>query len=243
LHLKAVLCKVQSVDHPCYRCNGSVEEGIPFCPHCGAPQIRVVVEEGDEPVTNAMPPGTPGELPPPAQPVYPSHPAWPPALNPDQINWRVARPPAALAGILAGILMQLPYFTLLSLVWLFAAGAYSATAYRKRTGAHVGAKMGAKLGALSGFFTFIIVAIANTLKFVLFPNIVRDQLKVAMDSSLKNADPQSAKLLEGLFQSFQTQAGMAVLLALSLGVALVLLLIVTSAGGAAWATFSKKSQV
>jgi hypothetical protein len=103
--------------------------------------------------------------------------------------------------------------------------------------------MGAKLGALSGLFTFIIVAIANTLKFVLFPNIVRDQLKVAMASSIKNADPQSAKLLEGMFQSFQTQAGMALLLALSLGVALVLLLIVTSAGGAAWATFSKKSQV
>lgn len=139
--------------------------------------------------------------------------------------------------------MQLPYFTLLSLVWLFAAGAYSATAYQKRTGTHVGAKMGAKLGALSGSFTFIIVAIANILKFVLFPSIIRDQLKVAMDSSLKNADPQSAKLLEGMFQSFQTPAGMVVLLVLSLGVAAVLLLIVTSAGGAAWAAFSKKSRL
>jgi len=30
---------------PCYKCGQTVEEGQVFCPHCRAPQIRVVVEE------------------------------------------------------------------------------------------------------------------------------------------------------------------------------------------------------
>ena len=33
------------MEQPCYKCGQTVEEGIPFCPHCSAPQIRVVVAE------------------------------------------------------------------------------------------------------------------------------------------------------------------------------------------------------
>ena len=43
------------VEHPCYRCQALIDEGIAFCPHCGAPQIRVVPPEENMPAT--PPPG------------------------------------------------------------------------------------------------------------------------------------------------------------------------------------------
>ena len=33
------------MEQPCYKCGQTVEQGIPFCPHCTAPQIRVVLAE------------------------------------------------------------------------------------------------------------------------------------------------------------------------------------------------------
>ena len=49
------------MEQPCYKCRQLVEEGRPFCPHCGAPQIRVLVAEpvaavgtGPEPVAGAV---------------------------------------------------------------------------------------------------------------------------------------------------------------------------------------------
>src|SRR5690242_6383834 len=33
------------MEQPCYKCGQAVEQGVPFCPHCAAPQIRVVIAE------------------------------------------------------------------------------------------------------------------------------------------------------------------------------------------------------
>ena len=33
------------MDHSCYKCGHSVEDGKPFCGQCGAPQIRVPMPE------------------------------------------------------------------------------------------------------------------------------------------------------------------------------------------------------
>src|SRR5271154_72431 len=37
------------MDHPCHQCGHSIEEGKPFCPQCGAPQIRVATPEFEAP--------------------------------------------------------------------------------------------------------------------------------------------------------------------------------------------------
>ena len=37
------------MDHPCHKCGHSIEDGKPFCPQCGAPQIRVSLPEVAEP--------------------------------------------------------------------------------------------------------------------------------------------------------------------------------------------------
>jgi hypothetical protein len=33
------------MEQPCYKCGQPVEQGVAFCPHCSAPQIRVVIAE------------------------------------------------------------------------------------------------------------------------------------------------------------------------------------------------------
>src|SRR5437588_2193103 len=59
----------------CYRCGVQVEDQVPFCPSCGAPQIRVSSPQDspsaapDQPVTPQFDPGTPGSIEPPAVPV------------------------------------------------------------------------------------------------------------------------------------------------------------------------------
>ena len=33
------------MEQPCYKCGQAVEQGVPFCSHCSAPQIRVVTAD------------------------------------------------------------------------------------------------------------------------------------------------------------------------------------------------------
>jgi hypothetical protein len=40
------------MEHPCHKCGQNVEDGKPFCAHCGGPQIRVIVAEA-APVASA----------------------------------------------------------------------------------------------------------------------------------------------------------------------------------------------
>jgi hypothetical protein len=49
------------MEHQCHKCSQPVEDGIPFCSHCGAPQIRVMVAEptaaepaGDRPLSTPL---------------------------------------------------------------------------------------------------------------------------------------------------------------------------------------------
>src|SRR5213083_2426010 len=84
------------MEHSCYQCGASVDEGITFCPQCNAPQIRVTV--GDAITILAIDPDlevrTPG-----------SH------ANRPQISalqWSYALPAAALAGLISAVMMMIP---------------------------------------------------------------------------------------------------------------------------------------
>jgi len=228
------------VEHPCHQCHSSVEEGVPFCPRCGAPQIRVAIPEGNEPVTGPMPPGTPGNVQPPATPVFGTS-GWQSGVQaPGGVQWRAATPGAAFAGIAAGVLAQVPYLSALMIFWFFFAGGMAVLFYRRRTGQVVGAKAGAKIGALAGLFAFLFTGVANAAKLVINPNSMREDLKLSMSISLKNADPQSAKMMTSMYDYFMTPSGLWVCLALLLGMLFVFEMILTSGGGAALAAMSKR---
>src|SRR5208282_4022733 len=81
-----------AVEHSCYQCGTSVEDGIPFCRQCNAPQIRVATAEAI----------TPAEMiPENLSPHYST------ALPAASIDWPHALRAAALAGLLAVILVAI----------------------------------------------------------------------------------------------------------------------------------------
>ena len=87
------------MDHLCYKCQASIDETLPFCPHCGAPQIRVAAPD-DEP-----PPSPDSRVP----HVLPQ--TWSTGAanyNPNDIRWDIAWKGAFLTGIVAGILTAAP---------------------------------------------------------------------------------------------------------------------------------------
>src|SRR5581483_6640411 len=106
------------MERPCYRCGANVDDTNAFCPQCNAPQIRVAISAGEagsqhapalgeapepvedlrEPATGPLPPGTPGELQPPATPMRISgSPAFSQGGAPasSSVDWSQAVPGAA----------------------------------------------------------------------------------------------------------------------------------------------------
>ncbi len=140
------------MEHPCHQCGAPVEDGTAFCKQCGAPQIRVPVEE---PATQPLPPGTPGEVQPPAEPVTL---AGAPEALPAGIDWAQAVPGAALAGALLALAWVVPFLGFL--LWLLAGGTLGVMIYRRRVpGAALTPRLGARIGAVTGLFGFGVFAV------------------------------------------------------------------------------------
>src|SRR5437868_6908078 len=117
------------MEHSCERCGAKVEDGISFCPSCGAPQIRVAMEP------QPLAPGT-----------VPLH-----APEPGRLVWAHAFPAAMIAGVCGAILGTVPLLSLLFFLWFTLAGAFAVAIYRRRMGvAWLPTGMGARLGAVTG---------------------------------------------------------------------------------------------
>jgi len=138
------------MEQPCYKCGQVLDEGRPFCPHCGAPQIRVLVAE---PVTA----GGFGQLaessaPAPALPATETVPVL--AVSGP---WSQALKPCALAAIVTTVLMFLGLHPLMA---MFSAGFLAVVFHRQaRSGVAITAGSGGKLGALGGFFCFALMVL------------------------------------------------------------------------------------
>jgi len=213
------------VEHACYQCGATVEDGIAFCPQCNAPQIRIAASEA---VTH---PGTASEMTP-AQPT--SYASAPPASG---IQWSLALPAAALAGLVA-ILMIIPLgaFGL----GMLAVGALSVLLYRRRNpAANLTPGMGGRLGAVSGALGFGIFAILTSVEMLVFRS--GGQLRAALleavqQSAARSSDPQAQQLLEYL----KTPQGLALVMVLGLIVMFVAFLVFSSLGGALGAALLRR---
>src|SRR5581483_7752520 len=109
------------MEQPCFKCGQVVEEGRVFCPHCMAPQIRVVVAESIPATTTFGEPSaiTHPEVVLPATETVPVL-----ALS---MRWSHAIKPCALAAIVASVLMLLG---LNLLVAMFSVGFLAVVFYR-----------------------------------------------------------------------------------------------------------------
>ena len=210
------------MEHPCYQCNTPVEDGTAFCPHCGAAQIRVASEEIRQP-------GEPGEVLAQSDPVAPAG-----------IQWSLALPSAALAGLIAAGLMFILARALV--LGMIAAGVLAVLFYRRRNPrGTLSSGMGARLGAVSGVLGFGIFAVFTAVEMLVFHSggEVRAFLLEAIEQSARRAsDPQAQQYVN----YFKSPPGLALFMAITLVMMFFMFLILASFGGSLAASLLRRRE-
>ena len=171
----------------CSQCGAEVEQGVPFCPACRAPQIRVGRSEAEP----AVSPET-----------WPARPEVPAAITTKpEFDRRRARRSALVSGGLLVMVMLLPPLAPFAILWMLLAGALSATLYQRRA-RRATAGEGARLGITTGFFAFAIVTVlsgasAALALAILSPAEIRAALQAQLTRALaNNPDPAVRQALE-----------------------------------------------
>ena len=229
-----------------------MEDGVAFCPHCGAPQIRVAAAGAEPAVTPVFPPGTPGDLQPPAQPVGLA------LLAPGAIDWSQGVRASALAGLLLalaiflvpalvagiGLVLHLGQAAIGLLVLLgswccmLAAGTLAVRFYRRRRpGTSIRPGMGARLGALSGLLGFFLYSVPQALRLAFFHlgGSVREAMQKAVEqSAAQSPDPKAQELMRNLMSPGALAAFFTFLVVLFFLVFLVLPSLGGALGASVW---------
>jgi len=209
------------MEQPCYKCGQIVEEGVPFCPHCSAPQIRVVIAE---PVASAIF-ATVG----PAQntSALPSSQIVPVLALPMQ--WSEAFRPCALAALVASLLMSMG---LNPFVAMFSVGFLAVVFYRqRRRGIPIKVSAGAALGALGGLLWFAMSSVLEALIVIFLhkgPDLRNELIIRIQQAASQTSDPQ----VQGVFERLKTQGGLQFLMLAGLLFAFLASMILGGLGGA-----------
>jgi MFS family permease len=221
------------MNHSCHRCGRTLEEGRPFCPDCGAPQIRVILPEpspepalaGDGAVLQGH-----GE----AAHVLPSD-----SANPLGGGFSRDLKPCGLAAAIAialGLVGLNPFVAALAAGWL------AVTFSRRRTlPASLTPGTGARLGAITGLLIFGISTILETLGVVLLHKgaEVRSQL---LDKVQQVAQRYPGPEVQPLVDFVKTPEGFAFMMVGSVIFGLVAFIVLAAGGGAAGAWFMSRNQ-
>lgn len=211
------------MEQPCYKCGLAVEEGIAFCPHCSAPQIRVIIAEPASvpAVHSEVSVGIQEQTPLPASQTVP--------VLAVSMEWSRAIKPCTLAAMVACLLMALHLHPLMA---IFTAGLLSVIFYRLNApGAAIKASSAAGLGALSGLLWFAIVAIFSILDLLVlnkgqeFRSEIINQIGQAASQT---TDPQGLAVLNW----FKTPGGLEFLVVAITIFALIAAVVVAGIGGA-----------
>jgi hypothetical protein len=210
------------MDHPCHKCGQSVEDGVPFCSHCGAPQIRVAVAESPPaPVSSAD-----GTLP--LHPVVLQGESLPRVSLP--VRWPEALRPCAFAALLAVGAISLG---LVFPAAILGAGFLAVVFYRRRSvGTAIRAGTGAWLGAASGAICFVIVGI-----FLAVSPTVTDVRAKFREQMLEGAQRWAAShsadaQMQAALDSLKTPEGLAMMMIFAALFFLLLSVLLGAIGGA-----------
>ena len=227
------------MEHPCHRCRANVEDGVAFCPHCGAPQIRV-----SPAVAPVLSPDTLGEVQPP--PVGLAH------VSLGAIDWSQGIRASALAGLvlasaiffvswiaaIIGLILHLGQAAIGLLVLLASwccmilAGALAVRFYRRRRPeAAISPGMGARLGVVSGMVGFSSYGVLQSLRLALFHGggEVREAMQKAIEqSAARSPDPAAQDMARNLL----SPVGLAAIFTVVVVIILLIFLVLSSLGGA-----------
>jgi hypothetical protein len=212
------------MEHPCHSCHQAVEDGVPFCQHCGAPQIRVATVEPLPASESAAAEGqSPRDLDAFPTTQHVSHVASP-------IEWSNALPACALAAAIAAVLMALGL--MVPFLAVVGAGFLAVGFYRRRNpGVLIQTGAGVRLGAVSGLLCFGMSAVLEALALAIFHKgaVLRDKmLEAIQQAASRTTDSQAVAMLDYL----KSPAGMAVMTVFVLIFAFLAFVVLSSLGGA-----------
>lgn len=209
------------MDHPCYKCAQLVEDGVPFCAHCGAPQIRVAIPDPSPVTVSSGAEAT-------AQ-GNPALPGSPNALAYLPTSWVGTLQPCAVAAVISVLLIALG---LNPFVAMLGAGSLAVIFSRRRSPEMViKPGTGARLGAISGLFCFGMSATLEAIVVAVFhkgPEVRNAMLQIMQQTAAKTNDPQVTAALD----YFKSPQGLAVVLLFALVTAFFASIILGSIGGA-----------
>lgn len=205
----------------CYRCNAPVAAGVPFCPQCNAPQIRVTTdsEQHAHDADIAVMPAVGGAS-------Y--------ATPAPSILWSAALARTAVAAVASVALLQLITVFSRSAALAFLAlpfgGWFAVYLYSRRHPGPVTAGMGARLGAVTGFFIFLICFCVSAVGIITDRQQIFDMVGKAMkDAAATSPSPQA----DALIAQISTPNGMVTILFLAAVMFLFTSLVLSAVGGAA----------
>lgn len=210
------------MEQPCYKCGQAVDEGIAFCPHCAAPQIRVIIAEPAPPPTVLATDETSH-----TSGVLPGAQSVPVLALP--MKWSQSLRPCALAALVASLLM---YLGLNPFVAMLSVGFLAVVFYRQRRPRMMIKTMaGAGLGALSGLLWFAMSSVLEVLIVIFLhkgPEIRAALLTKIQEAASKTSDPQ----VLSVFERFKTPGGIEFLMLAGLVLAFLASIVLGGLGGA-----------
>ena len=181
-----------------------MEEGRPFCPHCRAPQIRVLIAEPDaataaiRPDISAIPAATVG---------LPASQTVPVLAVPMQ--WSQALKPCTLAAVVTTLLMLVG---LNPFVGMLMVGFLAVVFYRLGSPeAAIRPGAGARLGALSGLICFALASIVEAVAVLALhkgAEIRQALLTTINQAAARTSDPQAL----AMFERFKSPEGLEALM-------------------------------
>jgi hypothetical protein len=216
------------VERLCYRCNAPVAPGVPFCPQCNAPQIRVTPESEHRT---------------PEADVAHSNLAAAYEGSTHRIRWSAGLARSGVAAVASVALLQFISVFSRSAALAFLAlplgGWFAVYLYSRRQPGLVTAGMGARLGAVTGFFVFLIGFLISAVGVVADRDEVFQVMQKAMkDAAAANPNPQA----EALIKQISTPSGMMTILLLAAVMFLFVSLILCALGGTLGASMANRSQ-
>lgn len=136
-----------------------------------------------------LPPGTPDEVQPPAEPVF----------RPG-ISWRAARPSIIVAGILAAVAAMIaPVGGIGVLFWTFLASLVVVRLYSRRPDARLTGASGARLGAATGlaaFLAWVVLFLVAIFGLHQGPQLHEFVIKAMRESSANYPTPQATQAMD-----------------------------------------------
>lgn len=230
------------MDHTCYKCGASIQEGTPFCPQCGAPQIRVTTpDESALAETPAFDPGTPAEMQPPAEPVplAPQAPL-PRVTGPNKIHWRDARSAIVIGGIVAGLGPALAQ----SLIWILACvlggAAIAVGLYHRRHVTPIASNMGAKIGTAAAAIGYAISSILAILAFVGSQEVRNELVTKLKAMPIQARDAQSAEIMRDMVAKVTSPEGLALMFTFALAILAAVYIAFGALGGVIGASLTRR---